>query len=113
MGVTVYLVGYYDFAPLTILYPSPVEDMTFLAFFVPIFTFYALLPISLAAGLAGFVGAFISRYRRRWILVASLSSVLVGSWINYYYQAVLWGAVSWFTAVGLAPIAFGGIGLVR
>jgi hypothetical protein len=87
--------------------------MTSLAFLVPIFTFYALLLISLAAGLASFLGAFISRRRHRWILVAGLSAVLVGSWVNYHYHGVLWGAESWFTAVGLAPIAFGGISLVR
>ncbi|MBD2655528.1 hypothetical protein H6G45_19055 [Synechocystis sp. FACHB-383] len=87
--------------------------MTFLAFLVPIFTFYALLLISLAAGLAAFVGAFISRRRHRWVLVAGLSAVLLGSLVNYYYRGVLWGAASWFTAVGLAPIALGSMGLVR
>lgn len=87
--------------------------MTSLAFLLPIFTFYALLLISLAAGLAAFVGALMTRRRHRWVLVAGLSAVLGGSLVNYYYHPVLWGAASWFTAVGLAPIAFGGIGLVR
>lgn len=87
--------------------------MTSIAFLVPIFTFYALLLISLTAGLAGLIGAFMSRCRRRWILGASLSAVLIGSVLNYYYHPVLWGAASWFTAVGVAPIAFGGMGLIR
>jgi hypothetical protein len=87
--------------------------MTFLAFFVPIFTFYALLSVSVCAGLAGFVGAFMTRRRHRWVLITSLSAVLVGSWVNYHYHAVLWGAASWFTAVGLAPIALGALSLVR
>ncbi len=89
--------------------------MRFLAFFVPIFTFYALLLISLCAGLLAFVGAFFSHQRHRWILIAGLSAVLIGSWVNYHYRAVLWGTIpdiTWFTVVGLAPIALGAVSLV-
>lgn len=43
--------------------------MTFLAFFLPLFMFYALLMVSLGAGLVGCVGAFLSRRRRRWVLI--------------------------------------------
>lgn len=86
-------------------------------FLLPLFTFYGLLLLSLCAGLLASVGAFTSRRRHRWIWVAGLSAVLVGSWVNYHYQAVLWGAAaqgaSWFTIVGLAPIALGGVSLVR
>lgn len=90
--------------------------MTFLAFFLPLFTFYALLLVSLSAGLLSFVGAFTSRRQHRWILVAGLSAILIGGWLNYHYRAVLWGTtqnITWFTVVGLAPIALGTMSLIR
>ena len=53
-----------------------------MVFLVPIITFYGLLLVSLCAGLVDFAGSFISRRRHRWILVASLLAVLIGSWVG-------------------------------
>ena len=74
--------------------------------------FYGLLLLSICAGLAACVRAFVGYRRDRWILVA----ILVGSWMNYHYNSVLWGTAKeaiWFTLLGLAPIAIGGVSLVR
>lgn len=90
--------------------------MTFLAFFLPLFIFYALWAFSLGAGLLACAGAFLSRRRRRWVLVASLLAILAGVGLNIYYQSVLWSAAEgapWFPLLGLAPIPLGAVGLGR
>jgi hypothetical protein len=90
--------------------------MTFLAFFLPLFIFYALLAFSLGAGLLACAGAFLSRRRRRWVLVASLLAIVAGVGLNVRYQMVLWSAADgalWFTLLGLAPIPLGIVGLGR
>lgn len=90
--------------------------MTAMAFLLPITVFYGLLLISLGVGLLGCIGAWRSRDRRSWIGVSNGLAVLLGSWFNVHYQVVLWGTppqFSWFTGVGLAPIALGVMGLMR
>ncbi len=87
-----------------------------MAFFLPLVIFYTLLLFSLGAGILACVGAFRSRRRHRWILVASLLAIFVGGWLNYRYQAVLWSATSealWFTLLGVAPVPLGIVSLVR
>jgi len=71
------------------------------------------LLVSLCAGLVAFAGSFISRRRHRWILVASLLAVFIGSWEGYQVLLAMLQGVHWFTVVGLAPIALGSVSLVR
>ncbi|MEB3290804.1 MAG: hypothetical protein VKI82_12875 [Leptolyngbya sp.] len=90
--------------------------MTFLALVLPLFLFYALWLVSLGTGLLACAGAFLSRRRRRWVLVASLLAILAGVGLNLHYQALLWSAAGeawWFTLSGLAPIPLGAAGLGR
>jgi len=84
-----------------------------MVFLVPIITFYGLLLVSLCAGLVDFAGSFISRRRHRWILVASLLADLIGSWVGYQVLLGMAQGANWFAVVGLAPIASGGVSLVR
>jgi hypothetical protein len=90
--------------------------MTFLTFFLPLFMFYALLMVSLVAGLVSCVGAFLSRRRRRWVLMASLLAIVAGTGLNIHYQSILWAAAEgalWFTLLSLAPMPLGIVGLGR
>lgn len=90
--------------------------MTFLAFFLPLFIFYALVIGSLGAGLVACVGALLSRRRHRWIWVASLLAISAGVGLNVHYLSVLRSAAAgapWFTLLALAPIPLGIIGLGR
>lgn len=86
-------------------------------FLLPLLTYYALMLLPFCLGLLACVGAYMSRRRHHWVLVAGSSAVLAGSWVIYQYKAILWGATddaSWFiVVVGLTPIILGSVSLVR
>ncbi|MGA1285036.1 MAG: hypothetical protein ACO34J_13390 [Prochlorothrix sp.] len=87
-----------------------------MAFVVPILTFYTLLLLALGLGLVACGGALLSRRRRRWVWVVGLLAIGVGAGINYHYYGIFWGTppkATWFTGVGLSPIALGAVSLVR
>lgn len=96
-----------------------------MAFLIPIIVFYTLGFLSLGAGLVACVGAFRSRCPRRWILVTGITTIIMGLWMNFYYQAVIWsplgfwesfssleGAI-WVIVLGLAPMILGMTSLIR
>ncbi len=94
-----------------------------IAILFPLFFYYGLFVLSLCTGILACVGTFISHSRHRWILVASLSTILIESLRNYYFGFPIWEVakvaklpiqeIIWFTFEGLAPISLGVFSLVR
>lgn len=75
--------------------------------------FYALLLLSLVAGVVACAGCFAIHRRHRWLLVTGVGNVVVGAWIAYM---VVWGGAqgaAWFTAVALLPLLMGVVVLLR
>lgn len=96
---------------------------------LPLFLFYGIAILGFGLGVVACVGAFRSRYRRRWVLGAGITAIVMGLGMNISYQNVIWSPLSywasfktlgqmvwqlsWVVALGLAPIILGAISLIR